>query len=69
MLGGKSWNAWIEEYSHSHHHPINKLTHKIGIPLIVLTAPFFLIALFVRSFWIVPIVLFVVGRIFVVMTK
>lgn len=58
MLGGKSWDDWIEEYSRSHVHPINKLTHTIGIPMIVASAPLFLIAPFITSFWIVPVVLF-----------
>ncbi len=64
MLGGKTWDEWIAEYSESHEHPVNKLTHKIGIPMIALSAPLFLVALFVKGFWIVPVVLFVVGWIF-----
>ena len=64
MLGGKSWDVWIEEYSHSHTHPINKLTHKIGIPMIALSLPLFLIAPFVTNFWIAPTALFVTGWIF-----
>lgn len=58
MLGGKSWDDWIEEYSRSHVHPINKLTHTIGIPLIALSLPLFPAAFFIRGFWIVPIALF-----------
>ncbi len=61
MLGGKTSEEWIEEYSHSHQHPINKLTHKIGIPMIALSLPLFLAAIFIRGFWIVPTVMFVVG--------
>ncbi len=61
MLGGKSWDEWIEEYSHSHEHPMNKLTHKIGIPMIAVSLPLFFAAIFVRGFWIVPMVLFVGG--------
>ena len=64
MLGGKTWDEWIAEYSESHEHPVNKLTHKIGIPMIALSAPLFLAAIFVEGFWIVPVVLFVVGWIF-----
>lgn len=61
MLGGKNWDEWIDEYSHSHTHPINKLTHKIGIPMIALSLPLFLAALFIRGFWIAPLLLFVAG--------
>ena len=35
MLAGKSWDVWIAEYAESHRHPMNRLTHTIGIPLIV----------------------------------
>jgi uncharacterized membrane protein YGL010W len=31
----KSLNQWLDEYSASHRNPRNKLTHWIGIPLIV----------------------------------
>ena len=61
MLGGKTWDEWIDEYSHSHTHPVNKFTHKVGIPLIVLALPLFLVALLVRGFWIVPVALFGAG--------
>ena len=64
MLGGKSWDEWILEYSKSHQNPINQITHKIGIPMIALSLPLFLVALFVRGLWIVPTALFVVGWIF-----
>ena len=30
MMGGKTWDEWIEEYSEGHQHPINQLTHKFG---------------------------------------
>ena len=61
MLGNKTSDEWVEEYSQSHQHPINNLTHKIGIPLIALSLPLFLVALFVEGFWIVPLAMFVVG--------
>ena len=64
MLGNKTWEQWIEEYSKSHEHPVNRLTHTIGIPMIALSLPLFPVALFVRGFWIVPVALFVVGWIF-----
>jgi uncharacterized membrane protein YGL010W len=64
MLGGKSWDEWISEYSKSHQHPVNQITHKIGIPMIALSLPLFLPALFIRRFWIVPTALFVIGWIF-----
>ncbi len=64
MLGDKTSEEWIEEYSKSHQHPLNKLTHQIGIPMIAVSIPLFLAALFVRGFWIVPLSLFIIGWIF-----
>ena len=64
MLGNKTSEEWIEEYSQSHQHPVNKLTHKIGIPLIAFSVPLFPLALFVEGFWVVPVALFVAGWIF-----
>ena len=64
MLGNKTSEQWIEEYSKSHEHPINRLMHKIGIPMIAISLPLFLVAIFVVGFWVVPLTLFVVGWIF-----
>ncbi len=64
MLGDKTSEEWIDEYSKSHQHPVNKLAHKIGIPMIAFSLPLFLIAIFVRGFWIVPLSLFIIGWIF-----
>lgn len=61
MLGGRSWDDWIAQYSHSHEHPVNRLCHAFGIPLIAISIPLFLIALVVDGFWLVPLGLFVVG--------
>lgn len=64
MLGNKTSEEWIEEYSKSHEHPVNRLTHTIGIPMIAVSLPLFIVAIFVSDFWIVPVALFVVGWIF-----
>ncbi len=56
MLGNKTSDEWVNEYAKSHQHPINKLTHKIGIPLIALSLPLFLVAVFVEDFWILQFV-------------
>jgi uncharacterized membrane protein YGL010W len=34
--------SFIENYKAKHQHPVNKLTHTIGIPMIVLSLPLFL---------------------------
>ena len=61
MMGGKTWDEWIDEYSKSHEHPMNRLTHKIGIPMIALSILLIPVALFITKFWIVPLSLFIFG--------
>lgn len=34
-------NSFLENYRAKHRHPLNKLSHQIGIPLIVLSLPLF----------------------------
>ena len=64
MLGGRSWDEWIAQYSTSHRNPVNRFCHTVGIPLIVLSLAMFVVALFVPGFWPVPLAVFAVGWIF-----
>jgi len=41
MLGGRSWDSWIAQYSESHQHPLNRLTHTFGIPMIIVSLGMF----------------------------
>jgi uncharacterized membrane protein YGL010W len=61
MFGGRSWDEWIAQYASSHQHPINRLCHTLGIPLIVLSIPAFILSFWVEGFWVVALGLFVVG--------
>ena len=70
LLGGKPMDEWIEQYSHSHQHRVNQLCHTVGIPLIALSLPLFVLAaapllvdipLIPTSFWKVPVGMFVGG--------
>ena len=63
-LGGRPMADWIAQYAQSHQHPLNRICHTIGIPLIALSLPLFVAALFISGFWPVPLALFVVGWIF-----
>lgn len=47
--------SFIENYKAKHRHPLNQLTHTIGIPLIVISLPLFLLS------WRGALALFVVG--------
>ena len=64
MLGNRTWDEWIAQYASSHQHPVNRVCHTVGIPLIVLSLPLFLVVLAAPGFWPVPAGLFVVGWIF-----
>jgi uncharacterized membrane protein YGL010W len=76
MLAGRPWSDWIARYSESHRHPVNRVCHTIGIPLIAASLPLFVLAWFVRGpvcaprcsgalaqlrFWHIPLAMFVVG--------
>ena len=65
MLGNRTPDEWIAQYAGSHQHPVNRICHTVGIPLIALSLPLFvLVALFARRWWLVPTALFVIGWIF-----
>jgi uncharacterized membrane protein YGL010W len=63
-MGGRSWDEWIAQYGRSHQHPVNRLCHTLGIPLIALSIPLLVAALFVHALLVPAIALFVVGWIF-----
>jgi uncharacterized membrane protein YGL010W len=46
MMGGRTWDSWISEYAESHQHPVNRMTHTFGIPIIILSLPLGLAAMF-----------------------
>ncbi|HTY49957.1 MAG TPA: Mpo1-like protein [Steroidobacteraceae bacterium] len=61
MFFGRSWEEWIAAYGGSHHHPFNRFCHTVGIPMIAVSLPLFIAAVFIHGFWPVPLALFVVG--------
>jgi len=61
MLAGKSWEEWIQRYALSHQNPVNRLCHTVGIPLIAISLPLFVVALFVPGLWVAPLLMFVAG--------
>jgi len=64
MFFGRTWDEWIKQYSQSHQNAVNRICHTIGIPLIALSIPLFVVALFVEGFWQIPLIMFVVGWVF-----
>ena len=61
MLGNRSWDSWISQYSESHQHPLNRMTHTFGIPMILIALPMMIAGIFwIPMLWI-GLVLFVLG--------
>jgi uncharacterized membrane protein YGL010W len=61
MLGGKSSEQWVSEYSESHQNPINRFCHTVGIPLIAGSILLFVAAIFIDGLWPWALAAFVVG--------
>jgi uncharacterized membrane protein YGL010W len=61
MMGGRSWDEWIDEYSQAHEHPVNRLMHTFGIPMIALSLLMIPFCFFVFGLWRIALALFVVG--------
>ncbi len=64
MMGGRTWEQWVSQYSLSHQNGVNRVCHTIGIPLIAISIPMSLACLVRPAFWPVPVTLFVVGWVF-----
>ena len=61
MMGGRSWDDWIDEYQKAHQHPANRITHSIGIPMIALSILLIPVCFFVGRLWILALTLFAIG--------
>ena|SRR5688500_5321925 len=64
MLGNRSWDDWIAQYGTSHRHPVNRICHTIGIPMIALSIILLLAAIVVDGLWPWALALFLVGWLF-----
>ena len=61
MLGNRSWDEWIRQYATSHQHPVNRICHTLGIPMIVLSLALVPFAMWAGLSWWVPAGLFTFG--------
>jgi uncharacterized membrane protein YGL010W len=61
MMGGRSSEEWVAQYAESHQHPVNRMCHTFGIPLIAASLPLFVAAVWVPGLWPAPTVMFVAG--------
>lgn len=64
MLGNRSNEEWVEQYSSSHQHPINRFCHTLGIPMIAVSLPIAVGGFWMHMLWYVAAALFVIGWIF-----
>jgi uncharacterized membrane protein YGL010W len=64
MLGNRTSEEWIAQYSTSHQNRLNRICHTVGIPLIALSILLGVAAIFVAGLWKIALVLFVVGWVF-----
>ena len=64
MLGNRSWDDWIRQYSTSHQNSVNRACHTIGIPMIALSVLVTPLIFWHTGFWMLAVGLFVVGWIF-----
>jgi len=64
VLGGRTNEQWIAQYSSSHQHPVNRVCHTLGIPLILLSSAVAIAGIFIHGLWLYALGLFVIGWIF-----
>jgi uncharacterized membrane protein YGL010W len=64
VLGNRSWDGWIRQYSNSHQNPINRACHTVGIPMIALSVLVIPLIFWHIRFWMLATGLFAVGWIF-----
>lgn len=61
MMGHRSWDEWVREYSAGHQHKVNRACHTIGIPVIACALLLVPIALWRASVWKIAGGLFILG--------
>jgi uncharacterized membrane protein YGL010W len=54
----------VSQYARSHQHPINRMCHTVGIPLIVVSLGVFAASMLVPGAWKMALALFIVGWVF-----
>ena len=61
LMGKRTSKGWGGAYEEGHTHPVNRICHAFGIPMIALSIPLFVASLLAGRFWQVPATLFTVG--------
>ena len=61
VMGGRTSEEWIAQYATSHQHPVNRVCHTLGIPLIVISMVWLAIAWFASGRLLLPVTVFLIG--------
>jgi hypothetical protein len=61
MLGNRTNERWIAQYSSSHQNRVNRICHTLGIPFIVFSILLFLVSIFIHRLWTYALALFLLG--------
>jgi uncharacterized membrane protein YGL010W len=61
MMGGRTNEQWISQYSSSHQNPVNRMCHTLGIPMIILSLALGIVSVFVHGLWMYAAGLFILG--------
>lgn len=61
LLGERSSEEWVAQYATSHQHPVNRLCHTCGIPLIVIAIAWLIVAWLTSAPLWLPVTLFIAG--------
>lgn len=61
MLAGRGSAQWVAQYSSSHQHPVNRLCHMLGIPMIAVSVAWLIAAPLLHLGWRWPALLFALG--------
>ena len=64
MFAGRTWDEWIRQYAESHQHPVNRVCHTVGIPLIAASVPLFFLGFIASGLWLLALLMFVAGWVF-----
>jgi uncharacterized membrane protein YGL010W len=64
MFAGRTWDEWIRQYAESHQHPVNRVCHTVGIPLIAASIPLFVLGFLASGLWLLALLMFVLGWVF-----
>jgi uncharacterized membrane protein YGL010W len=61
MMGGRTSDEWVAQYATSHQHPVNRICHTFGIPMIAVSIPLALVSWIGPLDWRIPATLFIAG--------